>query len=84
MYVRHVTEVKRCSNEGCSNGVIKGGGVCKRHGAYCNPKATQPAETQSFSQSMFDIYDLAMSRGYIDSAALVEQVVKDWNERQST
>eukprot|EP00984_Skeletonema_dohrnii_P002443 scaffold843_cov77-Skeletonema_dohrnii-CCMP3373.AAC.2 len=23
-------------------------------------------------------------KGYIDSAALVEQVVKDWNERQST
>jgi len=40
-----------------------------------------PTVKNSFGESALD---LAMSRGYIESAALVEQAVKDWNERQST
>ncbi len=30
--MRHGAKVKRCSSDGCTNGVIKGG-VCKKHGA---------------------------------------------------
>jgi hypothetical protein len=34
--VKHGAKIKRCSSEGCTNQVIKGG-VCRRHGANRNP-----------------------------------------------
>lgn len=40
-----------------------------------------PTVRNSFGESALD---LAVGRGYCESAALVEQAVKDWNERLVT
>ena len=52
MCCRHGAKVKLCSSEGCTN-QAKQKGVCKRHGAYRNPRD----ESTAFDLSFRSAYD---------------------------